>query len=132
MWYRFLADILVVFHLAFVLFVVLGGFLALKWRRVVWAHIPAALWASLIEVEGWMCPLTPLENRLRLRGGEAGYPGGFIEHYILPILYPGGLTREIQAVLGILVIALNLLIYWYVFTTRAKSEYDSKCDKPRR
>ncbi len=113
--YRLMADIVVVIHFAFTIFVLLGGILAIWWRKVVWLHIPAAVWGALIEFAGWICPLTPLENRLRVKGGEAGYPGGFVEEYILPVIYPAGLTREIQIILGILVITVNLVIYWKVF-----------------
>ncbi len=113
--YRLMADIVVVIHFAFTIFVLLGGILAIWWRKVVWLHIPAAVWGALIEFAGWICPLTPLENRLRLKGGEAGYPGGFVEEYILPVIYPAGLTREIQIILGILVITVNLVIYWKIF-----------------
>jgi hypothetical protein len=98
-----------------VVFVVLGGLLVLRWPRVAYLHIPAALWGAAIEFAGWICPLTPLENWLRRRAGGTGYSGDFIEHYILPVLYPSALTREIQLVLGFLVIALNLVIYAYVF-----------------
>ena len=113
--YRLMADIVVVMNLAFSMFVLLGGILAIWWRKVVWLHIPAAVWGALIEFAGWICPLTPLENRLRVKGGEAGYPGGFVEEYILPVIYPAGLTREIQIILGIFVITVNLVIYWKVF-----------------
>jgi len=113
--YRLMADIVVVIHFAFTIFVLLGGILTIWWRKVVWLHIPAAVWAAFIEFAGWICPLTPLENRLRFKGGEAGYPGGFVEEYILPVIYPAGLTREIQIILGILVITVNLVIYWKVF-----------------
>jgi len=113
--YRLMADTVVVIHFAFTIFVLLGGILAIWWRKVVWLHIPAAVWGVLIEFAGWICPLTPLENRLRVKGGEAGYPGGFVEEYILPVIYPAGLTREIQIILGILVITVNLVIYWKVF-----------------
>jgi len=113
--YRLMADIVVVIHFAFTIFVLLGGILAIWWRKVVWLHIPAAVWGALIEFAGWICPLTPLENRLRVKGGEAGYPGGFVEEHILPVIYPAGLTREIQIILGIFVITVNLVIYWKVF-----------------
>ena len=83
-----LADLLVLFHATFVLFVVAGGLLVLKWPRLAWLHIPCALWGVLIEFGGWICPLTPLENTLRQRAGEAGYSGGFVEHYVLHVLYP--------------------------------------------
>lgn len=115
MLYRLLADTVVTVHFAFVLFVALGGLLVLRWRRVMWVHVPAALWGVLIEFAGWLCPLTPLENWLRLRGGQAGYSGGFIERYLLPALYPEALTRNAQLVLGALALAGNLAIYWYVF-----------------
>ncbi len=117
--YLFLADILVVLHLAFVLFVVLGGLLLFRWPRVAWAHLPAALWGFLIEAFGWVCPLTPLEVRLRRLGGEAGYAGGFVEHYLLPVLYPSGLTRTHQVVLGGLVVVVNVGVYgWWLATQR--------------
>ena len=110
-----LADFVVVLHFLFVLFVVLGGLLVLRWPRVAWLHLPAAIWGAAIELAGGICPLTPLENSLRRQAGGTGYSGGFIEHYILPVLYPSDLTRSIQIVLGLLVIALNLAIYVQVF-----------------
>jgi uncharacterized protein DUF2784 len=113
--YRLMADIVVVIHFAFTIFVLLGGILTIWWRKVIWLHIPAAVWGALIEFAGWICPLTPLENRLRAKGGEAGYPGGFVEEYVLPVIYPAGLTRETQIILGIFVISINLVIYWKVF-----------------
>ena len=113
--YRLMADIIVVIHFAFTIFVLLGGILTIWWRKVIWLHIPAAVWGALIEFAGWICPLTPLENRLRAKGGQAGYPGGFVEEYVLPVIYPAGLTREIQIILGIFVITVNLVIYWKVF-----------------
>jgi hypothetical protein len=115
MLYRLAADAVLIVHMAFVLFVVFGAALVLRWPRVMWLHLPAAVWGVLIEFGGWICPLTPLENFLRKLGGEAGYSGGFIEHYITSTLYPDGLTREIQLALGIGVALLNLLIYgWYL------------------
>jgi hypothetical protein len=109
--YRLLADLLVALHLAFVVFVVLGGLLVLRWPRLAWAHLPAAAWGAWIEAAGWICPLTPLENDLRRAAGQSGYPGGFIEHYILPVLYPPGLTREAQLVLAAIVVAINVIAY---------------------
>lgn len=109
--YRVLADALVLFHLAFILFVVLGGLLVLRWRRVAWGHIPCALWGVWVEFAGWVCPVTPLEVRLRILGGEAGYSGGFVENYVLPVIYPRDLTRELQVWLGILVVAANVVAY---------------------
>jgi len=102
-------------HLAFVLFAVLGGFLVARWKRCAWVHAPAFLWAAFIELSGWVCPLTPLENWLRNRGGANGYRAGFIEHYILPVLYPAALTRQLQIALGLLVIAVNLGIYGWLW-----------------
>ncbi|UCF18947.1 MAG: DUF2784 domain-containing protein [Gemmatimonadota bacterium] len=117
--YRALADFAVVVHLAFVVFAVGGALLVLRWRRVIWLHLPAMVWAALIEYAGWICPLTPLENRLRTLGGEYGYSGGFIDHYLLPVLYPRGLTRGAQVVLGSLVVAINLAIYgWLIWRRR--------------
>ena len=112
--YRALADFVLVVHLAFVFFVVLGGLLVLRWPRVAFLHIPAAVWGILIEYRGWICPLTPLENSLRQSGGEAGYGGGFIQHYIQPVLYPAGLTRGTQIVLGSLALVVNLAAYGLV------------------
>ncbi len=109
--YRVLADAVVVVHALFVVFVVLGGLAVLRWPRLAWAHLPAAAWGALIEFAGWICPLTPLEKRLRALAGEAAYEGGFIEHYLLPILYPPGLTRGTQVVLGLVVLAINLAVY---------------------
>ena len=111
MLYRLLADSLVLAHFGFVLFVVLGGLLVLRWRRLIWLHLPAAAWGFAIEVFGWICPLTSLENSLRRRAGSAGYDGGFVEHYIIPVLYPPGLTLEIQWVLAAIVLGVNALVY---------------------
>ena len=114
MLYRTLADGLVLFHVAFVLFVALGGLLVLRWKRLAWVHVPCAIWGTLVEFGGWICPVTPLEVRLRVLGGEEGYTGGFIENYILPLLYPVELTRAHQIGLGTLVLAANLLAYGLV------------------
>lgn len=111
MWFRRAADVVLVVHFAFVLFVVLGGLLALRWPRVAWVHVPVALYGAIIEFLGFICPLTPLEVGLRRRGGETGYAGGFIEHYITAALYPSGLTREIQIALGVGVLLLNAIVY---------------------
>jgi hypothetical protein len=109
--YRLLADLVVLVHFAFVVFVVAGALLVLRWRRLAWIHVPVAAWGALIEFGGWICPLTPLENWLRQQGGAAGYGGGFVEHYIIPVLYPGHLTRGIQIALGMAVLVLNGGIY---------------------
>ncbi len=119
MTYRILADLVVGVHALFVAFVVFGGLLALRWPWVPAAHLPAAVWGTLIEFRGWVCPLTPLENSLRASAGQAGYEGGFIEHYVVPALYPMGITRGVQLVLGSLVIAVNLVVYGLVLWRRS-------------
>lgn len=118
--YQLLADLIVVVHFAFVLFVVLGGLLAVRWRRVFWLHVSAAFWGAFVEFSGWVCPLTPLEVWLRRRAGEAGYRSDFVARYLLPVLYPEGLTRGIQIVLGAFVVAVNLAIYGWVLRANTK------------
>ena len=118
-----MADLIVVVHFLFVLFVVFGGLLAFRWPRIIWLHIPAVIWGVLIEFAGWICPLTPLENRLR-GTGEAGYQGDFIAHYILPVLYPEGLTRRVQWLLGVTALAINLAIYLWIFVRHRRSHTD--------
>ncbi len=108
---RILADAVLIIHLLFILFAVAGAFAVLRWRYLVWVHLPCALWAMLIQLGGWICPLTPLEVFLRRCAGQAGYAGGFIQHYLLPIIYPHALTREIQIGLGIGVLVINLVAY---------------------
>lgn len=112
--YGTLADAVVVLHAAFVVFALLGGLLVLRWRRAAWVHVPAVLWAALVEAAGWICPLTPLENLLRSRAGTQMYPSGFIDHYVIPVLYPAALTRELQMVLALAVLVINVLIYTWV------------------
>lgn len=111
MTYSLLADVVLLLHLMFILFVVFGVLLVRRFPRLVWLHLPAAIWGALTEFTGRTCPLTPLENQLRRLGGEAGYRGGFIEHYLMPVIYPESLTRELQIVLGIGVIVINLAGY---------------------
>ena len=106
-----LADAVVVFHMLFIGFAVLGGLLVLRWRRVMALHLPAVAWATLVEVMHWPCPLTPLENYFRRRAGQIGYPEGFVEHYLEPILYPAGLTPQIQIMIGVAVFFVNVAIY---------------------
>jgi hypothetical protein len=120
--YRLAADLVALTHFTFVLFVVLGGLLVLRWHRLAWWHLPAALWGAMIELGGWICPLTPLENWLRRGAGEAGYAGGFIQHYLMPVLYPAGLTRPVQLVLGAAVVVLNLAIYGWLLVSLARKE----------
>jgi len=120
MTYRVLADAVALFHAAFVVFVIVGGLFVVRWPRVAVLHVPAAVWGALIEFGGWICPLTPLENYFRGRAGEAGYTGGFVEHYVLRALYPSGLTPPIQWALGFFVIAVNAAAYAYVVRTRRR------------
>lgn len=112
MLYGLIADLVLVAHLAFVAFVALGGFLVWRRRWLAWIHVPVALWGMIISYVGFTCPLTPLENWLRTLGGRSGYQGGFLEHYVIALLYPAGLTRKAQIALGTAVLAVNLAIYW--------------------
>ena len=114
------ADLIVILHFAFIVFVVLGGLLALKWRKAALLHIPCALWGVLIEVCGWICPLTPLEHRFREASGDSTYAGGFVDHYIMPLVYPADLTRTVQLVLAAAVLLINLLVYGWVFRKWSK------------
>ena len=122
MFYRLLADGVVILHLAFVLFVLFGGLLTLWWPRILWLHLSAAAWGATVEFGGWICPLTPLEQWLRLEAGQPTYSSDFIEHYILPVLYPATLTHDMQLGVGMLVVALNAAIYgWLLRRTRHAS-----------
>lgn len=107
------ADIIMLLHAAFILFVLFGALLIFRFRPLVLLHLPAAIWGIVSEWRGLVCPLTPLENRFRALAHQTGYRGGFIDHYILPLIYPAGLTRNIQFVLGAIVLVLNLLFYGY-------------------
>lgn len=109
--YLILADFVLFVHLAFVLYSVLGGFLAVRWRRSILLHLPAFLWAALVEINGWICPLTPIENRLRVWGGGSEYRADFVANYLLATLYPEGLTRQVQIGLGLVVLILNGIVY---------------------
>ena len=128
--YRFLADAVVFLHLGFILFALLGGLLLLWSKRAAWFHVPAVIWAMVVEYGGWLCPLTPLENWLRQKGGETGYPAGFVSHYLVPLIYPSWLTREIQIVLGTLVLLLNVWIYRRVLKT--KTDETAAAESPGR
>jgi len=119
--YRLAADLLLILHLAFILFVLSGGLLA-WWRHQIAAlHLPAVLWSVLLELNGWGCPLTPWEQRLRMAAGEAGYTGGFISHYLLPLIYPDGLQRNVQMWLAGIVIGVNLLVYGGLLLRRPRT-----------
>ena len=119
--YPLLADLIVLVHVGFVVFAVLGGLLAARWQSLVWIHVPAVIWAALVEVFGWVCPLTPLENWLRRKGGQGGYSSDFIAHYVLPILYPEELTREVQIALGVIVVLINSAIYGWILRSKTRT-----------
>lgn len=119
--YRGLADLLVLVHLSYVAFVVLGAGLVFRWPWLAWVHLPAVSWAAVVELAGWICPLTPLEVAWRVRAGEAGYAGGFVETYLLPALYPPELTREVQVGLGLLVLGLNAGLYGLILRRRGRA-----------
>lgn len=114
-WPAIAADAIVLLHFAFVLFVLLGGVLLLWWRKLVWIHLPAVIWGVVIEFAGWICPLTPYENSLREQAGLEMYEGDFVMRYIMPVLYPEDLTRSVQIVLGLVVLIINAICYYYVF-----------------
>ena len=122
MGYQIAADVVVVFHFGFICFVVAGGLLVLRWNKLAWIHIPVATWGALVELMRWTCPLTPLENSLREAAGGQGYSGGFIEHYLIPVIYPAGLTPGIQIVLGVFVIMINTVVYTAVIRRYARNK----------
>ncbi len=128
MLYRALADLLVVVHLAFIVFATTGGLLALRVHWIPWIHLPAALWAIVVVSLGWICPLTPLENAMRRAGGDVGYASGFIDYYIVPIVYPVGLTREMQIVFGLGLLVLNMAIYIFVWVRSRAARHDAPQD----
>ncbi|KLN63989.1 MULTISPECIES: DUF2784 domain-containing protein [Vibrio] len=113
--YRMLADLVVILHLLFIIFALFGGVLVLWRLYMLYIHIPAALWAVAISFKGWICPLTPLENKLRFSAGAEGYPGGFVEHYVIPIIYPVGLSTDIQVFLGMAAVGINIVVYGFVY-----------------
>ena len=118
--YLLLADLVLIVHLAFVVFVLCGGLLVLRWRSIAWLHLPAVAWGAVVEFTGWICPLTPLENWLREQGGKTVYRSDFISQYLLPVLYPGNLTRNLQLLLGTVVIAFNAAVYWRLWQIQAR------------
>ena len=115
MLYRILADIVLVLHLLFILVVVAGGLAALRWRWAPLIQVPTVLWGVFIEVSGGICPLTPLENELRQAAGSSGFSGGFVEHYLLPVIYPAGLTQSVQLLLALVVLLANAIVYAFVW-----------------
>lgn len=115
-----LADGLVLAHLGFVVFVVFGALAVVRWPRLAWVHVPAVVWAILVEVHAWICPLTPWEQALRERAGSGTYRGGFVDHYVMPVLYPQGLTSDTQLLLGVALMVLNALAYAWLWRRRAR------------
>ena len=124
MGWRLLADVVVVVHALFIVFVVAGGLLALRWRWIAFVHLPVAVYGVVIELVGFTCPLTPLEKALRRRAGSAGYDGGFVEHYVIPLVYPGEFTSGVKIVLAVLIVAVNVVVYTIVWR-RARSRPDT-------
>ena len=118
--FRILADITTIVHFAFIIFVIAGGVVVLRWRRVMWAHLPVVAYGILIEFLGWVCPLTPLEQSLRTMAGQTSYTGTFTEHYITPIIYPPGLSHSVQITLGLIVFAVNAAVYIWIFSHRRR------------
>lgn len=118
--FRLLADLVLIAHLLFIVFVVAGAALVARWNGLMPVHLLAVAWGAAIEFAGWVCPLTPLEKWARNMAGEAGYDSGFIEHYLAAIIYPGGLTRGMQLVLGVFVLLINLFAYLMIFKRRRK------------
>ncbi|MDJ0655985.1 MAG: DUF2784 domain-containing protein [Xanthomonadales bacterium] len=116
--YRVGADLVVVLHLLFVLYVVAGALFCLKWPRAWLVHLPAAVWGVLVELNQWICPLTTAEQGLRKLANQSGYSGSFVDHYLVPILYPPGLTARTQIALGVVVVLVNLLLYGLVILKR--------------
>jgi hypothetical protein len=115
MWYSWLADLILCMHAGFVLFVIFGGLLVLKWRWIAWLHLPAAVWGAVVEFSGWVCPLTPLENWLREQAGETGYRSDFVAYYLMPVLYPDDLTRDVQLMFGTAVLVINVSVYGWLW-----------------
>jgi len=123
--YRIAADAVLLLHLAFILFVVLGGWIVFRRPKLIWLHLPAAAWGAFIEFSGIVCPLTPLENQLRIASGSAGYSGGFIERYLIPVVYPAGLNRSAQVALGVGVLLINVVFYGLLAARRAQTSTDA-------
>jgi len=123
MLYGIAADLLIIFHFSFIIFVMTGAFLALKWSRIIYLHLPCALWGAIVELNGWFCPLTPYENTFRQLGMEAGYTGNFVEAFIVPLVYPPDLTRDVQILMGLSVIIVNLAVYgWIIYKQLGKQK----------
>jgi hypothetical protein len=120
--YRLLSDFIVIAHFLYILFVITGALIALRWKKIIWLHIPAVIWGATVEYTGWICPLTPWENRFRMLAGEEVYHGDFIGNYILPVIYPEEVTRNIQIVLGTIVIIVNIMLYGIIINRSVKGK----------
>ncbi|MCW8854945.1 MAG: DUF2784 domain-containing protein [Gammaproteobacteria bacterium] len=116
--YQLAADFIVILHFAFIVFVIGGAFLVFRWRWIIWLHIPAVIWGAVIEISGWICPLTPVENSLRKAAGAEFYSADFIEHYLLPVIYPAGFSHEVFTVIGVALILINVILYTIYFVYR--------------
>jgi hypothetical protein len=126
MLYRLAADLMLVLHFGFIVFVVAGAIGVMRWPKLAWLHIPAAAWGAWVEISGGICPLTTLENRFRTSAGGEGYATSFVEHYLLPVIYPGGLTRTVQLVLAAAVIIVNVSLYTYVLRRARKTRINAR------
>ena len=126
MLYRLAADLMLVLHFGFIAFVVVGAVGIMRWPKLAWLHVPAAAWGAWVEISGGICPLTTLENRFRLSAGEEGYATSFVEYYLLPVIYPGGLTRTVQLVLAAAVIIINVSLYTYVLRRARKRRINAR------
>ena len=120
MLYKIAADLVILFHFAFIVFVLVGGLLVFKWRWIIWLHIPAAIWGSMIIIIGWICPLTPIENWLRQAGAQEQYSSSFLEQYLIPVIYPLGLNHERFIAMGLVVIVINVFVYTILFINQKK------------
>ena len=120
MGYRLVADLTLILHLAFIVFVLFGGLLCLHRTRWVWLHLPSIIWGVFVEWASWTCPLTPLENHFRQLASGQGYRDGFVEHYLIPLIYPGQLTVSLQWFLGALILVINIIVYFYVWQKQIK------------
>ena len=118
--YLWLSNLIVIIHFLFILFVLFGGLFVLRWPKMIWLHLPAALWGVLVEFKGWYCPLTPLENHFRQLAGEEGYQTDFVAEYLLPLIYPAELTHEMQLVFGSIVILVNVVVYGILLRQRSR------------
>ncbi len=119
MLYQIAAELVLILHLGFIGFVIAGGVAVRWWPRIAWLHAPLFVWGSVVNLAGWVCPLTPLENQLRRLAGESGYPGSFIEQYVAPVVYPAGMTSDLALAAGVSLLVWNVAVYAWAFRVRA-------------